>query len=485
MGSDSESSSQTGSRRQFLRKSALAGGGLLLGAAGLNEAAPQVWPQTPVFETNHSYWAQAASPPTPALAQDIEVDVAILGGGLTGLSSAYFICRNRPGARVAVFEARGCGNGASGRNGAMVLTMTADRFMNFSSDPELDKRIYDLTAANLQAIEELSASTGIDCELDRNGSLQVFNANSDLEAGRTYVTRARALEMPVELWEKEQVRAAVGTDLYPGGFFDPAGGHVQPMKLVQAFKTAAQKAGAVIYENTAIAHIAEGATHTLHTADGKQVRARAVVLATNAFSSRLGFFRHAILPVHEYVGMTAPLSDAQIAAIGWRKRIPFNDSRTEVFYLGLTRDQRIHIGGGHASYRFNDNVSDPQDGPAHFAALARELKRIFPSLAPGFGSNPTSAFQRTWAGVVDWSLDASPSVGRTGKHGNIFYGIGYSGHGVNLSSVFGRIIADLESGWDEAWRIFPFVNRTLPYIPNEPFRSLGARVAMAWYEMAG
>jgi len=450
----------------------------VLGAAGLNEAGPLLWPESQVFETNHSYWSQAASPANPALTKDIDVDVAVLGGGLTGLSSAYYLCRNRPGTKAAVLEARGCGNGASGRNGAMVLTMTEDRFMNFSSDPALDQEIYALTAANVRALQQLSLESGIDCELDQDGSLQVFNDANDVEAGRAYVARARALRMPVELWDQNQVQQAVGTKAYLGGFFDPAGGHVQPMKLVHVFKTAAQKAGAIVYENTAIAHIEEGEPITLFTTDGKQVRARSMVLATNAFSSKLGFFRNAILPVHEYVGITAPLSEAQLAATGWRKRIPFNDSRTEVFYLGLTRDGRIHIGGGHATYGFNDDVRDPRDGPKHFNALQHELARIYPSLA-------SVEFEKTWTGVVDWALDESPSVGRAGKQGNIFYGIGYSGHGVNLSSVFGRIIADLEGGRDAEWKRFPFVNRKLPYIPNEPFRSVGARVAMAWYAMAG
>jgi gamma-glutamylputrescine oxidase len=471
-------SAESNSRRRFLQRTALAGGGLLLGAAGLNEAAPRLWPERPVFEPNHSHWALVVSPPNPALERDVEVDVAILGGGLTGLSAAYFLCRERPGARVAVFEARACGNGASGRNGAMVLTMTADRFLKFSADPGLDQKIYDLTASNVQKLQELSAANGIDCELDRNGSLQVFNDRSDMEAARTYVTKARALGMPVELWEADQVRQAIGTGVYPGGYFDPAGGHVQPMKLVQVFKAAAQKGGATIYENTEITAIDEGSVHTLSTLDGRQVRARALVLATNAFSSRLGFFRNTILPVHEFVGITPPLTATQLEATGWRKRIAFNDSRTEVFYVGLTRDQRIHIGGGRATYGFNDDLRDPRDGPAHFAALQVELSRIFPSLA-------RVGFERTWTGVVDWTLDASPSVGRTGKHGNIYYGIGYSGHGVNLSSVFGNVIADLDAGRDHAWKAFPFVNRKLPYIPNEPFRSLGARLAMAWYETAG
>ena len=91
-------------------------------------------------------------------------------------------------------------------------------------------------------------------------------------------------------------------------------------------------------------------------------------------------------------------------------------------------------------------------------------------------------FERSWSGQIDWSLDASPSVGSTGRHGNIYYGIGYSGHGVNLTSLFGRIIADLEAGRSEQWRALPFVNNRLYYVPNEPLRWLGARAGIAGYD---
>ena len=90
-------------------------------------------------------------------------------------------------------------------------------------------------------------------------------------------------------------------------------------------------------------------------------------------------------------------------------------------------------------------------------------------------------FEAKWGGVVDWSLNESPSVGRTGRYNNIFYGLGYSGHGVNLTSVFGRIIADLEAGREEEWEQYPFLNASLNYIPNEPFRWLGAHSGFAWY----
>ena len=464
------------SRRRFLKNAVFVGGGALLGSVGLNQISPAIWREPLVFEANRSYWARSQPPQNSSLTDDIVVDVAVLGGGFTGLSAAYYIRSISPQKRVAVFEANGCGNGASGRNGAMVLTMTADRYMRFSSAPAVDKKIYDLTSENIRTLANLSAATGIDCELETNGALQVLVTSEDVKEAKAYVQQARSLGMPVEFWEKRQLVRAIGSEAYAAGFFDPNGGHVHPMKLVHVFKVAAENAGAEIYENTAVISIEEGREHLLHTRGGHTVRAKSLVLATNAFTSRLGFLRNAILPVHEYVAMTQPVSEQQLAEIGWRKRVAFNDSRTEVFYLGLTQDNRIHIGGGAPSYFFNGGVGDASDVASHLAQLQRELVRIYPALSG-------VRFEGVWDGVVDWSVDESPSVGRTGKHGNIFYGLGYSGHGVNLTSIFGRIIADLEAGGEEPWKQYPFFNASLDYVPNEPFRWLGAKAGLAWYRL--
>ena len=464
------------SRRRFLKNSAWAGGAALLGAAGLERVSPWIWREPLPLEPNGSYWARSQPPQNPKLTEDLTVDVAVLGGGFTGLSSAYFLRTVSPHKSVVVLEARGCGNGASGRNGAMVLTMTADRYMNFSADPSMDKRIYDLTVENVRFLSKLSAAMGIDCELDTQGALQVLDSDEDIRAAKAYVHRARSLGMPVEFWDPPQIISAVGTDHYRGGFFDPNGGHIHPMKLVHVFKTAAQSAGAKIYENTLVDHIEEGREHVLHTDDGRTVKAKSLVLATNAFTPGLGFLRNSILPIREYVAATRPFSERELLEIGWRRRIPFNDNRTEVFYLGLTQDRRIHIGGGTPRYSFNNGTSNPGVVHAHVSQLQRELVRIYPGLSG-------VEFAHSWEGVVDWSLDASPCVGCTGRYQNIFYGIGYSGHGVNLCSVFGRIIADLEAGREEPWRQYPFVNSRLYYVPNEPFRWLGARTGILFYEL--
>jgi len=448
----------------------------VLGAVGLDRVSPCIW-RTPLpLEPNGSYWARSQPPLNPRLTEDLTVDVAVLGGGFTGLSAAYFVRTLSPQKSVVVLEARGCGNGASGRNGAMVLNLTADRYMNFSSDPSMDKQIYDLTAENIRFLSKLSAAAGIDCELETQGTLQVLDTDADVKAAKAYVRQARSLGMPVEFWEPPRIAGALGTGVYQGGFFDPAGGHIHPMKLVHVFKAAAENAGVKIYENTPVIGIEEGREHLLHLRDGGTVRAKSLVLATNAFTRNLGFLQNSILPLHEFVAVTPPFSERELTDIGWRLRVPFNDNRTEVYYLGLTQDRRIHIGGGTPRYAFNNAPMDNGVARSHVSQLKRELKRIYPKLAG-------VEFEQSWDGVVDWSLDASPAVGCMGRHKNIFYGIGYSGHGVNLTSVFGRIIADLEAGREELWKRYPFVNGHPYYVPNEPLRWLAAEAGMSFYEL--
>jgi gamma-glutamylputrescine oxidase len=465
------------SRRRFLR-TAFTGAGSLAGAAVLNGVSPHVLKEEMVFEPNQSFWAKSLPPPNPALRQSIEADTAIIGGGLSGLSTAYFLKKNTGrNRRVVLLEAQRCGNGASGRNGAMMLTSTADRYLQCGGDVYLDKRIYDLTSGNIQKLKELSGTFGMDVEIEQVGALQVCNTLEDAKDARRQAEKARAANLPWEFWDKAKLANALGTQVYEGALFDPRGGQVHPGKLVALFKATAESVGVEIFEETLVAHIEEGEWLTLTTREGRTVKVRSVVLATNAYSSKLGFLRQVVTPVFDYVGITAPLSAAKLVALGWSSRLPFNDCRTEVFYLGLTQDNRIHIGGGPVDYVFNNGVRQPKNVQAHFVRLREELNRIFPAMRG-------EPFEMEWGGSVDMSLDETPAVGSLGKYGNIFYAIGFSGHGVNLTSVFGQIVADLVRGKEADWRWLPYLNRLPPYIPNEPFRWLGVQAALGYYKLA-
>lgn len=462
------------SRRNFLKTAAVTGAATSAAAAALNTISPTLLPEKTVFDANQSHWCSALPSASPALQKDLETDVAVIGGGFTGLSTAYYLKQNSKKDRVVLLEAVRCGNGASGRNGAMLLTSTEDRYMEWGSDPTLDKRIYDLTVDNTHRLTQLSAELNFDAEIELNGALQMCNTPEIAEQCREYCEKAQRAGFPCEFWDRQKIAASLGTSVYPGALFDPNCGQVHPGKLVGLFKAAAQSTGVDIYEATPVIHVEEAAVISLTTASGKLIRARKLILATNAYSSKLGYLRQAATPVFDYVGMTAPLTVAKLSQIGWMKRIPFNDSRTEVFYLGLTKDNRIHIGGGPVDYVFNNGLQEPAGASSRFAGLRAELGRIFPALA-------NEPFDTTWSGAVDMSLDQSPSVGQMGKYGNIFYAIGFSGHGLNLTSVFGRILADLAHGRAKEWAWLPYLNRLPLYTPNEPFRWVGVQAALFYY----
>jgi glycine/D-amino acid oxidase-like deaminating enzyme len=463
-------------RRDFLKKTAAMGAGGVASALAINGAAPHVFPEKMMFEPNRSFWSRALPPLNPPLDRDLHVDVAVIGGGFTGLSAAYYLRKNEPRQSVAVLEAQRCGNGASARNGAMLLNMTDDRFLQWSGEPELDKRIYELTLDNIRRLQALSTGLDMDADIEQNGALQVFNTRNQADAGAEFIRNIRPHGLPFEYWDRAKVAEAIGTSVYEGGLFDPGSGQLHPGKLVALFKAAATAAGAEIYEGATVVGVEEDQNIRLTTADGKTVQCKAIILATNAYTSKLGYLRRAVAPFFDYVGITGQLSDAKLVETGWKKRIPFNDSRTEVFYLGLTKDQRIHIGGGLADYEFNNGVTSPGLAEQRYDELRQELLRIYPMLAD-------VPFELSWSGAVDMSLDQAPAVGKMGKHGNVLYALGFSGHGVNLTSVFGRILADLVCGKEPEWTWLPYLNRLPLYMPNEPFRWLGVQLATEYYRM--
>jgi gamma-glutamylputrescine oxidase len=462
------------SRRDLLKRGGIAAAGTIAGGAAINAAAPLVLPEAVAVDRNRSHWADALPPPAAPLAAPADADVVVVGGGFTGLSTAYYLRTQSPGRRVILLEAQRCGNGASARNGAMLLTSTPDRWLRAGDDPALDRRIHELTAGNIEALRSLAAKFSADIELETAGAVHALVSAAEAHDARLVAARLQDAGLPVEFWERERVRSALGTGVYGGALFDAASGQVHPGKLVALWRTAALAAGVEIYEQTPVTAVTEGAVHTLMTAGGQRVRAPALVLATNAYSSQLGYLRSAYVPLIAYVGITPPLDAELVRRLGWTSRAPFDDSRTDEYWLGLTRDNRIRIGGGPQGYdyEFNDGTPPAVVPAGCAAALAAELVRIYPALGK-------VEFERCWAGAVDCSLDLTASVGRMGRHRNVYYAIGYSGHGVNLSSVFGRVLAELVDGRDADWKWLPYLDRHSPYIPNEPWRWLGLRAVRA------
>jgi glycine/D-amino acid oxidase-like deaminating enzyme len=460
------------SRREFLKVSAAAAGGLLLTAAG----ASYLLDRRPKFDPNESYWAQAQPAPDPPLQRDLQADIAIIGGGYTGLSAAYHLARKQPEARIVLLEARQVGHGASGRNGAMVLPHTGPETMQITGDPEMHKWIYDVTVGGMRDLARLVRETGVDCDLRLDGYHYVIAQGEDIPYYRDYLETVNALGMPLQFFNRLETEARLGTRAFWGSVYDPNGGQVHPMKLTGALKAAAESRGVQIFGNSPVIEIEEGETLRLRVGDaGYEVRAGALVLATNGYTSHLGWFRNRVIPVHTQCAATAPLTPDQLAALKWESGLPFYDSRYLLYHLVLTPEKRIVIGGGKPAYCFADGLHYCGDLDSVADGLLAELRHLYPALEG-------VRFERVWDGVLGVSYDEYESVGVTGEYGNIYYGLAYNGHGINLSFLFGKIIADLHAKTASRWEEMPFVNYPLPKFPPEPLKWVGAKGYLAYYE---
>ncbi len=428
-----------------------------------------------VFEPNNSYWAKEQPAANPTLQEDLTVDVAIIGGGYTGLATAWHLATSQPSLNIILLEARQVGHGASGRHGGMVLPQLGVEAFEIASDLTTHKQLYDLTVKGMKSLQKLVKSKGIECDLRLDGYLYTFLDEEDLPYYEEYVEEVQQAGLPLELWDEDEVAEALGTEIYSGGVYDPNGGSVHAMKLVKVLKAAAEGAGVRIFGDSPVLNITEGETMLLQVGKAKRtVRTKAIVLATNGYTSKLGYFKYQVMPVHVQTAVTPPLSPAQLETIGWESRLPFYDSREYLYHLVLTPDNRIVIGGGAAEYCFANDLRYCQDLTKTSSLMLNQLISMYPPLKG-------IQFEYVWDGILGVSFDDVPVVGVMGKYRNIYYGLGYSGQGVNLSFVFGEIITALYQGKQHDWLATSYANYALPYIPPEPYRWIGGQGAAAYY----
>jgi glycine/D-amino acid oxidase-like deaminating enzyme len=338
-------------------------------------------------------------------------------------------------------------------------------------DPKTHKRSYDETANAIEETRDLMKAHGLGSGIWKLGSLETCMSRERYESKKPYAAKAEAMGIPIEAWDRDRLADALGTDVYYGGLYDPNGAEVNPMKMVHALKRAAESEGSAIYEDSPVIGVEDGKQISLYVAPDQDTRYRvvasAVVLGTNGYTSKLGYMNWKVIAFHTEMGATPPLGEDIFSEIGWKSRVTFHDDNGFLYHLGSTEDNRILIGGGNAEYFFNNGIVYKKDVDVRRKALVAELTRIFPKLE---GID----FEYIWTGVLGGALGAPASVGVIGDHQNVYYGLGYEGHGVCLSYLFGKVIADLYAGKMEKWREMPFVNRNFPpLVIPEPLRTVG------------
>jgi glycine/D-amino acid oxidase-like deaminating enzyme len=409
--------------------------------------------------------------PLPPLVGPQETDLVVVGGGYTGLWTALRAKERSPERDVVLLEAGRCGDQASGRNGGFAAASLTHGFDNgMARWPEEMAQLDRLGAENLDAIGAAVREHDIDCGWERTGELTVATAEHQAEELAALATRMRGAGHDVRLLDGEQTRAEVASPTYRAGLLDPHGAAmVEPARLAWGLREACRAAGVRVHEGTLVKSVETEGDAVLVRTDWGRVRARRVVLATNAFPPLLRRLRLMTVPVYDYVLMTEPLSPRQRAAVGWAGRQGVGDAGNLFHYYRLTRDDRILWGGYDAVYRFGSRI-DPgteQSGRTHHL-LAEHFFATFPQLEG-------LTFTHRWAGVIDTCTRFAAFFG-TAHQGRVAYAMGYTGLGVAASRFGADVALDLVDGLDtERTRLAMVREKPLPF-PPEPARWAGVQL---------
>ncbi len=433
--------------------------------------AGRIFSEKPEFDENRSVWA-ASTPdyrPGPPLTQDTTADLAIIGGGFTGVSTAYHFSRRHPDKRVVLLEAVSLAHGASGRNGGMMLNgLPRDP----APHPETDVLIYQTTNRAIDEIEAIIRRHNLPVSYRRDGTLSVFTSPERAEYAHARVEYLRSIGLPFTFIPGSELVGRLRLEGVYGAILDPHSGQLNGAQYVRSQRPILEEQGVAIYEQTPVLKVEEGRTITLTTPQAS-VRAKAIVLATNGYTTKLGYFRDAIFPVVSHVIATAPLDPA--AQLDWRAWAGYYDDMDRISYSSLTKEGQVIFGGGSpigTAYYFNNGTKfrgSEADAARISASVAESLYRY----APKARDVPIA---HRWWGTLGLTLRRNLLVGVRGEHHNIFYAVGFNGHGVTLANLAGRILTDLYEGEAEPWRKLPFVQDSYSVMPPEPFRWMGYEI---------
>ena len=420
------------------------------------------------------FWLDTSARPevAPALTADVDADLAIVGAGFTGLWAALAALEENPGQHVVLIDGGTAGWAASGRNGGFLAASLTHGLSNglkrWPNDmPEL---LY-AGLKNLDEIEKKVSEYGIDCDWQRDGEITVATERYQLKELRKETAVAQSYGMDVQWLERDAMRATVNSPTYLGGSWNRNGvAMIDPARLVWGLRAAALRAGVSLYENSQITSVEDQGTHvSLVAASGGKVKAKKVLLATNVFPGLIPEIRRRVVPVHDYVIMTEPLTAEQRERINWTTHAGLGDAGNQFHYYRMTSDNRILFGGYDAIYRFGGKF-DPRDdhNPTSWARLADHFWQTFPQLRD-------VQFSHAWGGAIDTCTRFSAFWG-TKFEGRLAYVTGYTGLGVGASR-FGALAAlDLLAGRSSARTRFDMVNTKPTPFPAEPVRWLGIQL---------
>ena len=424
-------------------------------AHALDDAAPSV------------FWLDRPDRPAPRPRLDAgaSADLVVVGGGYTGLWTALLAKEANPQRDVLLVEAGTIGWAASGRNGGFCsASLTHGEANGRERWPAEYDQLHRLGLANLDAIQDTVLRYDIGCDFRRTGELTVATAAHQVDWLRADLGAGTFLD-------RDAMRAELDSPTYLAGVHTPdETAMVDPARLAWGLASAAESLGVRIVERTKVTGLErDGAGMRLRTDRGHDLRAARVALGTNAFPSLLRRTRLHTVPVYDYVLMTEPLTDAQLASIGWGSRAGVGDMANQFHYYRLTDDQRILWGGYDAIYHLGRQVRPTKDQrPQTFERLATHFFETFPQLEG-------LRFSHRWGGAIDTCTRFCAFYG-SAHDGRVAYAVGYTGLGVGASRFGAAVTLDLVDGADtERTRLQMVREKPLPF-PPEPFAYAGIQL---------
>ncbi|MFM9106618.1 MAG: NAD(P)/FAD-dependent oxidoreductase [Chloroflexota bacterium] len=420
-----------------------------------------------------SFWLETAGDltPRPPLDGSVDVDVAILGAGFSGLWTAYYLQERDPALRIALVEREIAGFGASGRNGGWCTPgfpvsgeVLAERF-GLDAAHRLEQAMFDA----VDEVGRVIQAEGIDAQYLKRGSLRLARGKHQAPAIDGYHATMNRLGLGhyFQRLDAGETAARVRVTNVVGSLFNHQCAVIHPARLVRGLAQVVERRGATIFEQTGVTSFVPGPNPRLSTARG-DVRAKAIVLAGEAWLSQLPGKRRAILPLYSLIVLTEPLSPEEWEQIGWQNRELIASCRYSVDYLQRTADGRIMFGGRGAPYRMNSQITEDLDRHEPTHAMLRDLARQW------FPAAKDVRFTHAWGGPLGMPRDWMPTTSWDPRSG-VGAVHGYTGQGVATSNLFGRIMADLVTGTASDLTKLPTVNHRSPEWEPEPFRFLGIR----------
>jgi glycine/D-amino acid oxidase-like deaminating enzyme len=424
-----------------------------------------------------SWWLEEAlalpefvGEPCPALSGDTTADIVVLGGGYTGLWSAYFLKEREPDLDVVLLEQDICGGGPSGRNGGFVNSFAFElEELERLYGRDLALRITRAAEGSVEAIGAWCEQHAVDAWFERAGDVGAATSAAQESRARDLVETAARLGVPEmhQALTREEVRARCDSPLFRLGVLSPHGAGVQPARLARGLRRVLLERGVRIFEQTPVTRFSGGSPVVAETPNGS-VRAGRAILGLNAWARHWAAFRRSLMVRGTYMVVTAPALE-RLAEIGWTGGEGLYDFRTSLHYLRATPDGRIAFGGAGL------HVTSTRGVDARFAYDERAIRELTEDLHAWFPPFRDVAIEAAWGGPIDVSGRHLPFFG-TLPDGRTHYALGFTGNGVGPCHLAGRILSGLALGVVDDATTLPIVGDRPKPFPRQPFFSPGERL---------